>query len=287
MSQKCSLTLILNLFGAKMETVKQTNSNDLHNDSGKPKKKRRFLRYLGYGFGAISLVLIVWHFSWKYSGSGEWKFEHEIDGTKVYSLKTPGVSLQQYKIIGQFDAKLGPIMKVMRDPDACDDVGCFDSKIIDDTDYPKFVYYTFKYPAPKPFKPREFVVKSEFRQDPVSKEIYVDFQAATDLIPQSDCCVRVTKMHNKWMFRPLENGKVEVEFIINADLGGSIPYFLLNARMNSNIHTNVPEIQEVLDREEYQDIKIDYVLEVGEDAKNITEKNTSEKNQTIDVGETH
>jgi hypothetical protein len=254
-----------------METV-NTTENHLLNSNNKPKKRRRILRFFGISLGLLSLIMVAWHFVWKYSGSGEWEFVHEKEGTKVFSLKTPGVTLQKYKMIGQFDAKLGPIMKVMRDPDACDDVGCFDSRILNNKDFPRYVYYTFKYPTPKPFKPREFVVLSEFHQDPDTKEIYVDFQAAEGLLPPDDCCVRVTKMHNKWMFRPLSNGKVEVEFIIDADLGGSLPYFLLNARMRANIHTNVTEIQEVLDRDEYQNIKIDYVLEVDEDLEQMSEK---------------
>lgn len=222
-------------------------------------KVMRFLAYTVIGALVISVAL---HFNWKYSGSGEWEFVHEIDKVRVYSQKEPGEVLKRFKVIGRFQSKLAGIVKLMRDPEACADVGCVESYIIETKDYPRFVYYTFRYNLPEPFQPRDFVVLSEFYQNEDTKEIYVDYSAALDKLPETDCCVRVTHMKNIWRFTPLENGEVEVEFIMDNHPGGFIPYFLANPEMQSSMHLEIPELQKVLNKEKYRNAVVDYVQEV-------------------------
>ncbi|RZK10538.1 MAG: hypothetical protein EOO43_20150 [Flavobacterium sp.] len=239
----------------------------------KPKSRMKtFFKFLMIFLVVIAIAGVASHFAWKQSGSNQWELEHEINGVKVYSLKAPGAVLKLYKVVGRFQAKLGPIMKVMRDPAACDDVGCYESYIIEKPDYPRFVTYTFRYPMPSPFKPREYVVLSEFHQDSTTKEIYVDYKTVTDKLPLSDCCVRVPHMHNKWRFTPMENGDVQVEFIMDHDPGGFVPYFVVNAGMSESIHTNIPELQAVLDKDKYKDAVVEYVQEVGQVAHIETEQ---------------
>lgn len=251
-------------------------------DSTKPPKSflKKILMFLMFSLLAIFAVLVVMHFVWKNSGSDQWELEKTIDGTQVYSLKSPGSVLKKYKVIGQFKAKLGPIMKVMRDPSACDDVGCYESYIIETVEYPRLVYYTFRYPMPSPFKPREYVVLSEFHQDDKTKEIYVDYKSAVDKLPPNDCCVRVTHMHNIWKFIPQENGNVQVEFIMDHDPGGFVPYFLVNMGMSEEIHSNIPDLQEVLDKEKYKNAKVDYVQEVE---PSVSEDNKNEADENLEV----
>lgn len=235
------------------------------NVTQQPSLAKKVITYFGYILIALAVVGTIAHFVWKSSGSGEWVFLHEIDGIKVFTLKEPGQVLEKYKVIGRFQAKLGPIMKVMRDPAACDEVGCYNSYIIKTEEYPRLVYYTFTYPLPEPFLPREYVVLSEYHQDPETKNIYVDFKTVDNVLPESDCCVRVKHMHNKWEFFPKEDGIVEVQFTMNHDPAGNLPYFMVNADMRDMIHTNIPDLQAVLDLPNYKDAVVDYVLEVGDD----------------------
>jgi len=233
----------------------------MENNSSITKPKKTVRKFLLYGLLSITVILFISHWVWKSSGSSEWEFIREVDGVIVYSMKTPGSLIKKYKVTGRFKSTLSGIMKLMRDPDSCNDVGCNESYIIDKKDYPRFVHYTFRYDMPEPFKPREFVVLSEFHQDPESKEIYVDYNAAVDKLPPNECCVRVTHMHNIWKFKPLGNGEVEVEFIMDNHPGGMMPYFLVNAEFTDTMHLEIPALQEILYKEEYKNAKVDYVKE--------------------------
>jgi hypothetical protein len=262
-------------FGGMMENIE---------DMKKPRSLLNLLmKTLAVFLGLVVVAALIAHFAWKYSGSGQWEFEHEKEGVKVYSLKAPGAVLKTYKVIGKFKAQLDPIMKVMRDPSACDDVGCYESYIIEKPDFPRLVTYTFRYPTGSPFKPREYVVISEFIQDPKTKEIYVDYKSIEGKLAPSDCCVRVKGMHNKWRFIPKDNGDVEVQFVMDHDPGGFIPYFLVNMEMTDAIHTNIPDLQKVLDKEKYKNADVDYVKEVGEqETVELAEKTVGTQSETIE-----
>lgn len=226
-------------------------------------KRRIVLKVISYGFAACLVGLLTAHFWWKYSGSGEWVLERELDGTTVYSMKESGSVYKKFKVISKFNSKLSPIMKVMRDAETCEEVGCYDYSIFGDASKsPQFVHYTFKYAFPWPFSPRQYVVLSEFRQDPVTKAIYTDFKSTPEAIPDDDCCIRVSKMHNIWKFEPGSNGDVKVEFIQDEEPGGFLPYFLFNAENTNTIHLNIPYLQKILNKERFKNAVVDYVAEV-------------------------
>ncbi|XOV79527.1 MAG: hypothetical protein ACFHVJ_00885 [Aestuariibacter sp.] len=232
------------------------------------KKKRSWLKLIGLGFGylfgTLIVVGVIAHYYWKQSGDGEWHKHAEIDGNIVYTLKKPGEVYQKFKLIGTFEGRLSSIMKVMRDPEACEEVGCFDYKILKEESYPRYIYYTFKYPMPSPFKDRQYVVKSEFFQNPETKAIYADYKYTDYDLPADECCVRVQHMHNIWQFQPLGDGQVRVEFIMNERPGGMFPYPLFNLAVGGSMAQNIPLLQDILNLDKYKDAVIDYVQEYSE-----------------------
>ncbi|WP_024769842.1 SRPBCC family protein [Aquimarina macrocephali] len=219
----------------------------------------------------LTFIISSIHSLWKNSGSGEWKMKSDKKGMVVYTLKVPGETWLKIKIVGRLKAKLASILTLMRNPDAAKDVGMFDSYYINGSDPkldgadPKQVYYTFKQKLFPPFKHREFVVKSEFSQDPVSKEMKFNFVAAPDKLPVNKRCHRVTKMHNRWRYTPLKNGEVEYEFVYDAvDPGGYFPYALANWLIPSMLPYAFAKMPKILDKEKYRNAKVDYVQEVNQ-----------------------
>lgn len=210
----------------------------------------------------LIVIFTLAHFLWKSSGTGEWKLKIDKKGVKVYTLKVPGETWIKIRVTGKLKARLGSILTLMRNPDAAEDVGMFDSHYIDGSD-PKLVYYTFKQKLFFPFKVRDFVVKSEFSQNPVTKEMHFNFVAVPDKLPLNKKCYRITKMHNTWRYTPIGNGEVEFEFVYNAvDPGGNFPYFLANWMMPLILPFAFAKMPETLKKEKYRDAKVDYLLEV-------------------------
>ncbi|MBQ0740662.1 hypothetical protein J9332_40940, partial [Aquimarina celericrescens] len=89
-------------------------------------------------------------------------------------------------------------------------------------------------------------------QDPITKEMKFNFVAAPDKLPVNKRYHRVTKMHNKWRYTPLENGEVEYEFIYDAvDPGGYFPYALANWLIPNMLPFAFSKMSKILDKEKY------------------------------------
>jgi len=251
-----------------------------------PKSKaKKLLFYVVIPLTVIVILSLISHAIWKSSGSNQWELQRDEEGVKIYTKKIPGDALLKVRGVGKIRSKLAGIFKLMRDAESCVDAGCYDASVIETKDYPHIVYYKFTYPLFFPFKDREYIVVSEFVQDPVTKEINVDYVATPDKMPSSDCCVRITHMDNKWRFTPLENGDVEVEFELDTSSGGNFPDFVISLGAPGLVHWAILDFQRILDKDKYQNAKAEYLDEYPIDGVISEEKVEEDVAKGDDVAE--
>jgi len=235
-------------------------------------KGRKLLLFVVFPLIAITVLSLIGHEIWKQSGSNAWELTRDEDGVKIYTKKIPGDPLLKVRGIGKIRSKLAGIFKLMRDAESCVDAGCYDASVLETIDFPHIVYYKFTYPLFFPFEDREYIVVSEFIQDPVTKEINVDYVARPNKIPADDCCVRITHMDNKWRFTPLENGDVEVEFELDTSSGGNFPDFVISMGAPGLVHWAIQDFQRILDKEKYTTAKAEFVDEFILDTSVVEDK---------------
>jgi len=226
------------------------------NATGKP--QRKVAKYSAIALLVVIAGLLLSQVIWLYSGSNQWELEMDQNGLKIYSMKSPGSAMKKFKSEMKVKAKLSAIVKLMEDPDVCDEIGCRDSKVLE-TVNEQLRYHSFVMDPPFPFRSREFVAKVEFLQDPDSKELLINFIAAPDKVPPSDCCYRVTHMNNTWRFKPLENGELQVEYIVDTDEGGAIPSILLNALRPQFLRDALGKLEGLMKREKYQNAEYSFL----------------------------
>lgn len=231
------------------------------------KPKRRFWRYLLRGililFGLLIVAGIVAHLAWKYSGSGQWRKVEERKGVVIYAMKTPGETLEQFKAVWTVNSKLSRFARWATDEKGTSmrrEVGLYDLKVLA-RNGDRQVWTAWKQPLIKGLKPREFVIKSEFNQDPKTKTLFYTVKAVTDRLPPDDCCVRVELMDNKWTLTPMRNGQIQMEWAINMDIGGTVPYFLQNAVQPQGMLRFAPKVEKLIEMERYRDAKYDWIEE--------------------------
>ncbi len=233
-------------------------------EENKKKKKGKFKKFFLIGTASLLLISVVVHFVWKSSGSDEWKIIDDKGGVQVYTKKVPGDPWLKFKVTGHVNASMKSIIRFIRDPRAADDAGTYDAYMLDSINS-ELVYYAFKQKYFFPFKPREYIVRSNFRQDTLTKTIYTDFIAEADKIPlePENGCFRVTKMNNQWWFNPVGDGKVEYIFISDAeDPGGNFPYFLANFAMSLIYMEAFAKMPDLMDKPHYKAGNVDYVMDV-------------------------
>jgi hypothetical protein len=221
--------------------------------------KRLFKIALGV---AVSLVVLFFVAStiWRFTGSNQWEYLGQKNGVKAYSLKMPGSDVRQVKGVMRVHATLGELVKLMQDPDICNDLGCTDSRTFEYVEE-KLQYDYFRMPLPFPFKTREFVVMTQFYRNPRNDEVFLEVSAAPEKMPPNSCCFRVTEMNNTLRFTPLGNGEVELEYIIKSNEGGIVPDLYFNLLRPQVMFYMLPKIQEFVKRPKYQNAKFDFVEE--------------------------
>nr|QEO74219.1 hypothetical protein [uncultured bacterium] len=212
---------------------------------------------------AVLVVLTLAHFGWKYSGSGQWEKIAERNGVVMYAMKTPGSSVKKFKAVYKIRSKQSRLVMWVNDTNrAAKDrpMGLYDLRHLERSgDRVSWTAYKQRF---APFmKPREFVLKTEFAQDPKTKALLYNVTGYPDRIPEDDCCVRVPVMKNRWTFTPLKNGELAVEWFCDMDLGGAVPALLQNTVMPQGMLTFAPKVERFMEEPKYKNAKYEWLQE--------------------------
>jgi hypothetical protein len=227
------------------------------------KPKGRIGKLVLRGALAVILAVGVAHLAWKYSGSNQWKKVGERKGVTLYSMKSPGATIEKFKAVWKIHGNLSRLVMWVNDtkPDKKHrPMGLYDLRILE-RHGDRGGWTAYKQPIASFLRPREFVIKTELSQNPQTKALLYTVTAFPDSIPPDDCCVRVRVMDNRWTLTPLKTGDLEVEWFVNMDIGGAIPYVLQNAVQPDGMLNFAPSLQKFMDREKYKDAKYDWIQE--------------------------
>jgi hypothetical protein len=234
----------------------------------KPKRSSgrltRILMYMAYA--ALALAVLEW--IRVASGDNDWQLEIDEDGTQIYSLKSPGVSIKKIKGVTTYKASLSNMIAPFIDESIQENCKewlptCVEYKILSSWD-PQLrrniqLWTVEIFP---PFKNREILLRGTINQDKATKVVTIDNIAAPNTIPPNDCCVRLSHVHNVWRYTPLGNGEVRIEFTQDLDMGGFFPDFLLNLggpdELYKMLHDDMPGW---LNQERYRSAKLDFIRE--------------------------
>lgn len=230
--------------------------------AGKPAPtwRKKLLKYMLGLIMLLVVVAIVAHLIHRSSGSGKWELVRDKKGVKVYAMKIPGQNLKKYLAVFRVKAKLSSIMGFMQDNNSDIDAGFVNPREIG-RHGPQMMLTTWRSIFPAPFQDRDFVVRHTYTQDPVSKEVFYTLQALPNLLPVDDCCVRVPVMNNDWQITPLKNGEVEIRWLIDMDVGGFMPYFLVN-QIHPGFMTGFgSKMEGYFNRPKYANAKYDWLVE--------------------------
>jgi hypothetical protein len=226
-----------------------------NNMTQQKKVSRKIGKVLTYGGAFAVAVLVVAHFAWKYSGSGQWELWRDKKGVKIYSMKVPGSTRLHFKTVTQIHAKLDSIVAAMTDTttEGCRNFipTCTSGPVLKPWDAQSLNYVqAYRIGVKPPFSPRDLVIKTQVSHDAKTRAVQMDMTAVPELVGTDSCCVRMTEMNNRWRFTPLDNGMVEVEFTQNDD--PRVPYFMYNRAIPIGLTWLRRNTEQVFNKEKYR-----------------------------------
>lgn len=214
----------------------------------------KFLKVALYGGCFAAALLIGAHYTWKMSGSDQWRLVSDKDGVRVYEMKEPGSTFMKYKATMRMKSTMNRIVAGMMDRDlkSCAEwnPGCVSEQTVQAWDQQdrSFVHF-YRVNLPNPMAPREFLLKARFTPDAQDQSVFIQYTAMPDELPRNDCCYRVTHMNNNWRFTPAGKGEIEVDFMQDMDVG--MPYFVYNLLAPGFVHDGLLSLPRIVNQPKY------------------------------------
>ncbi|HEX6101027.1 MAG TPA: hypothetical protein VF432_32220 [Thermoanaerobaculia bacterium] len=243
------------------------DSNSTTEVTPQPKRKGRIRRFLLRSLMVLVAALVVAHFAWKYSGSGQWVKEGERKGVTVYGMKNPGSVTKKYKAVWKMRGKLSRFVMWASDVKPTTrhsmrrEIGLYDHRVLETHADLRATWSAWKVPFGPYLSPREFVARAQFSQDPVTKKVSYTVTGEPTRLPPDECCVRIPLMINVWTLTPLKTGEIEVEWFVDMELGGAMPYFAQNAFMPKGMYGFASRVQMFTEQEKYKNAQYYWIQE--------------------------
>jgi len=236
-------------------------------NEGSNGKAAKVLRSGGRWILGIVLALFVAHTAWKNSGSNEWKLMSEKDGIRVSSMKPVGYTLKKYKVEMHMDNKLSDFVFYNSNLDTGYDVGATDIQRLEEVNAPPVFYAYDNYKLDlAPFGKLDVMIVNYIHQDPQTKKITINVNAAPNKKPVNPSVMRVHHLSNIFTVTPVAAGGIDVELVTEMDLG--LPYVLQNLVMPSVLNEQPAKMREMLKRDKYRNGKPAFTItELGEEPK--------------------
>jgi len=159
----------------------------------------------------------------------QWSLQKNEDSIKVFTRETPNTNLKEVKVLFTVKSTPNKIANTVLDVENHDvwmenvDVAKTLKTINQNESY---VYYEFDFPWPS--SNRDVVNHTRIYRDSNNEITKITTIAAPDFIPEKDGIVRITVSDGTWIFKPLDNGFVEVNHVLLASPGGDVPEWVVN-----------------------------------------------------------
>jgi hypothetical protein len=173
-------------------------------------------------------LIIVSSFATVFAQS-DWQLKTEKEGIKIYTRDIPGSKIKALKVDATFDATPAQLANLIMDVNSAGDwVYHVKSSILIKRISASELYYYSEVSLPWPLADRDFVAHLTVNQNPETKVVTIDGPAVTGMVPAKAGVIRVNDSKGKWVITPTGNGRVNVEYCIHLDPGGTLPSWLIN-----------------------------------------------------------
>lgn len=162
-------------------------------------------------------------------GQGEWDIVKQTDDITVFTRKSDNSKYKEVKITMTIKCSMNELVAALEDVDAHKDWVPYtiDSKMVKKDSDSEFYYYVSS-DFPFPAKDRDVVIFYEREQAKDSKVVITRSEAAPEVLPEADGFVRVPLFSSTYVLTPLEDGIIDIEYLLKVSPGGKIPAWIIN-----------------------------------------------------------
>ena len=208
----------------------------------------------------LSAILLV---STSFVTAQEWKLVNDKDDVLVYTRKVEGQAIKDVKINTTINTTMNELVAALEDFELQESwvKNTIESRKIEEVSPAHFFFYigtNFPFPA----KDRDAVMEYKRVQAADSKVITIDYEAFPDKIPENPDYVRIPALTASYTLTPLSNDSIAIEYYLRADIGGSIPSWIINMGINIGPRDTMKALKKILASGKYKNVKVEGVEEM-------------------------
>lgn len=177
----------------------------------------------------------------------DWKKVKESEGIMVFTRTSDSTDLKMVKVVAEAKANLSSLVALVKDINNHKNWFYFYklSKILKKYSETHWIYYG-QTNVPWPLSDRDIVSNVVLHQDSITKVVTITSHTLNNYYPVQKDFVRIPFAYLQWKFVPLEDGNVKIILVVEVNVGGKIPLWLMKATATKGpFHTMKNFLREV------------------------------------------
>jgi len=181
-----------------------------------------------------------------------WNEVKNKEGIKVFTRTNTVMSFKEFKATMVIDGKINDVLSVLYDVEGLTTWGhnITKSELIERTGDSLQVYYAVA-KAPWPYKNRDGIYSNKISWDKQLKTLTVEIDLLESDMYSDNGFVRMDGFGN-WKIKERLSGKIEVDFQMQINPGGSIKAWMANMFVSDSPFYTMQGLREALKNEKYQ-----------------------------------
>lgn len=205
------------------------------------------------------LLLVFGSFNNK-TANTEWNLEKSKNGILVYSSIPEGHHIKQIKVKATAKTTLSATIAVLKEIENYPlwIYNCKSSYKVSQQSKEEMIYY-MQSSTPWPLQNRDLVVLNVVKQDKLTKKVHSTSTPLLSKIPKKEGLVRITDFYGEWIFTPLNENEITIEYYLKIDPAGDIPIWILNMIIDIGPYQTIEKFKQLIEQEKYKNATIDFI----------------------------
>ncbi len=151
------------------------------------------------------------------------------DSIRVYTCPRPDSRYKTIKTVLEMEGTLSELASALLDIDhlASWQYKTTSARILKKVSDLEVIYHT-EVDAPALTSNRDFVIRLTIDPDPMTKGMIIEMVSIPEYIPPAEGVIRVPFSRAKWIVTPAGKRKLQIDYTLDIDLGGSVPPWVVN-----------------------------------------------------------
>lgn len=210
----------------------------------------------------LPLIFCCWGWTTATAQKSSFIYQGEKQGIKVYFKESPNTPIKELKLTMHFAAKMSTIVAALNDVAEIPNwvYKTTESRMLKRVSATEYYYYNLL-DFPWPLSDRDMVLHTRFTQDPDTKIAKSVSVGKVGMVAEKDDVVRMTDVEIEWVFYPLQDGRIKLEYYLRSDPGGAIPAWVINLAVDHGPIKSMEGFRNLLKRDKYRQQAFDYVID--------------------------